>query len=50
MLAVAAACKPGVRAVELCNVGDAAVEEAVGKIYNQKKGGKKDDEEVTDRP
>jgi curved DNA binding protein len=39
--AVCAACKPGVRAVELANIGDAAVEDATGKIYNQKKGGKK---------
>jgi len=38
---ICAAVKPGVKAVDLCNIGDSAVDEAVAKIYNQKKEGKK---------
>ena len=41
MAEVAKACVPGVKAVELCSKGDGLIEEAVGKIYNQKKAGKK---------
>ena len=41
LLAVVAAVKPGVKAVDLCNIGDTTVEEATSKIYNQKKEGKK---------
>ena len=40
LLAVIQACKPGAKAVDLCNLGDGAIDEAVSKIYN-KKGGKK---------
>jgi len=37
-----AAVKPGMKAVELCAMGDTLVEEAVSKIYNKKaEGGKK---------
>jgi len=38
---VLAACKPGAKCVDLCNLGDGMINEAVGKIYNQKKAGKK---------
>lgn len=38
---VCAEVKPGKLAVDICKVGDAAVEEAVSKIYNNKKEGKK---------
>ena len=31
----------GAKAVELCSLGDASVDEAVSKIYKQKKEGKK---------
>jgi len=41
LLAVVEACKPGATAVELCNLGDGGINEAVGKIYNAKKGAKK---------
>lgn len=41
VLAVVEACKPGAKAVELCNLGDSSINEAVGKIYNSKKGAKK---------
>lgn len=41
LAAVAAACVPGKLCVELCNIGDDFINEAVGKIYNQKKEGKK---------
>ncbi|EOD17400.1 proliferation-associated protein 2G4 [Emiliania huxleyi CCMP1516] len=41
LAAVAAACVPGAKAVDLCNIGDAYINEAVSKIYNQKKEGKK---------
>ena len=41
LLAVVAAVKPGVKAVDLCNIGDSTVEEATSKFYNQKKEGKK---------
>ena len=33
---VMAACVPGVKAVQLCQLGDDAIEEATGKIYNNK--------------
>jgi len=39
---VIAACVPGVKAVQMCQLGDDAIEEACGKIYNGKaKDGKK---------
>ena len=41
LAAVAEACKPGAKAVDLCNMGDDMINELVGKIYNQKKEGKK---------
>jgi len=41
LVAVCAAVKPGARAVDLCALGDGGVDEAMGKIYNQKKDGKK---------
>jgi len=41
LVEVCAACVPGAKAVDLCNKGDGLVQEAVDKIYNQKKGGKK---------
>lgn len=41
LAAVCAAVKPGKAAVEICALGDAAIEEAVAKIYNNKKDGKK---------
>jgi len=37
--AVVAAVKPGIKAVELCALGDNMVEEAVSKIYNKKPKG-----------
>ena len=37
---VMAACVPGVKAVELCQLGDDAIEELVGKIYNGKEIGR----------
>jgi len=37
--AVAAAVKPGIKAVELCALGDNMVDEAVSKIYNKKPKG-----------
>jgi len=44
---VMAACVPGVKAVELCQLGDDAIEELVGKIYNGKaKDGKKVDKGI----
>jgi len=44
---VMAACVPGVKAVELCQLGDDAIEELVGKIYNGKaKDGKKIDKGI----
>ena len=36
LVAVCAAVKPGARAVDLCALGDGGVDEAMGKIYNQK--------------
>ena len=40
LAAVMAACAPGVKAVELCNIGDKFIDEATAKVYNQKKEGK----------
>lgn len=40
LLAVTAACKPGAKIIDLCNLGDKTIEEAMGKIYNGK-GAKK---------
>jgi len=39
--AVVEACKPGAKAVDLCNLGDKLINEATEKIYNAKKEGKK---------
>jgi len=41
LAAVLAVCVPGKLCVELCNTGDDYINEAVSKIYNQKKDGKK---------
>lgn len=41
LAAVLEAVKPGKTALEICALGDAAIEEATSKIYNTKKGGKK---------
>jgi curved DNA binding protein len=41
MAAVVESIKPGIKVVELCTIGDNLINEAVGKIYNAKKGGKK---------
>jgi len=41
LAAVCAACVPGAKCVELCALGDSTINDAVAKIYNQKKEGKK---------
>jgi len=41
LAAIMEACKPEARAVDLCNLGDGLITEMTGKIYNNKKDGKK---------
>ena len=41
LAAVVDATKPGAKVLELCQLGDQLIEEGTGKVYNQKKEGKK---------